>query len=138
MTFTPTKEMTTAYHLLNNSSGGKINIQAHPGSGKTTWITNGVTNSFLKWRTQWALHFLHNKQNQTAQETTFKDKGIGSFKQIEYPTSLACILRLALKIVFSNRKVKISLAKEAMKVMQSEEGIKQWIKTIKPKSSSDL
>jgi hypothetical protein len=132
--------MTTAYHLLNNSSGGKINIQAHPGSGKTTWITNGVTNSFLKVKNSMGIAFLtqQTKQNQTAQETTFKDKGTGSFKQIEYPTSLACILRLALKIVFSNRKVKISLAKEAMKVMQSEEGIKQWIKTIKPKSSSDL
>ena len=72
MTFTPTKEMTTAYHLLNNSSGGKINIQAHPGSGKTTWITNGVTNSFFKVKNSMGIAFLTQQTKSNSTRNNFQ------------------------------------------------------------------
>ena len=42
-----TQEQIDAYLKLNAMKHGCFNVQAHPGTGKSTWITEGIAGNMI-------------------------------------------------------------------------------------------
>ena len=132
-----TQEQINACLKSNAIKHGHFYVQAHPDTGTSTWITEGIAGyviNFIEARPTGGLFLALNKQVQTEQLNKFKASKYG--KRVKAMTVLSWLLALSKRFVFNwHESLKLSTENDFLRAMCNKCQLIQWINTMQPQFS---
>ena len=131
--FKLTKEQIEAYDELSQITHGYYHIQAHPGSGKTSWITYGIVKKLIRFEHTNPMGILYlalNKRVQQDQIKKFEAEPFGY--NVKCMTVASWMLAVAKKVIFSKyERIDIKTGDDFEREIYKIPRLEEWLRKLK-------